>query len=371
MVSSRFAFKKETLLKNLSSVVARIPKLDLPASIEAIYVFGGMLREKDKLHDIDAVFLYSQNKEQSLKWKSFRNNFNNLVQEKQSKSPIDRVWTYLKPYYLKKVPLSRAVKTEKLSKILSNHGIEPAWAGCFSWMDIVNNPHGVFTPFIDVVLQKSILSGTRGLSAIFITNDDFTQERSGYSLNTALAWSPGKPDIEANLFGRTSAEKKMLILKELELFSNVLSDQGTRYLQSKKKLAQAPFKLNFDNLEKEHAEIVYNDQDTYAVLLEKCERAREQMRRYEEELSLLNTIESVLERWENRESAPIPEYSIEEQIGYLALLWQPKYKVDEQRIRELLRMLGLPEDKVQTVKRPGGKTVFKLTGINFKQTTSK
>jgi len=58
--SQRALFKRETLVKKLSAVVARLPLLDLPAKIRAIYAFGGILRDKKHLHDIDVICLYSQ-----------------------------------------------------------------------------------------------------------------------------------------------------------------------------------------------------------------------------------------------------------------------------------------------------------------------
>lgn len=370
MVNNRSTLKKEILLKRLSAVVAKFPQLILPAHIEAIYVFGGMLREKERLHDIDAIFLYSQTKEQSERWDIFWGNFNNLVNGDQERSSIDEVWPVLEPYYEESVSLSKAVKSEEISKALIAKGIEPKWAGCFSWTEIVNNPRGIFTPFIDIVLQRMLLKGVRGLSAIFIKYEDFIQGKSGYSkLNTALAWSPQKLDIEANLFGRTPEEKKKLILKEIEMFAGVISDQKSRYMESKDKFLHSPVKLNFEGLERERIEITYSKKESYAGLLEKCELARNQMRRNEEELSVLNTIHSVLGRLEERKESPVLVNPIEEQVAYLTLLWQPKYKVKEKRIRELLHILGLPEGRVETIKRPSGKTDYQLVDMKFKRAT--
>ena len=41
---ARRPFKGEALIRNLKKVLERIPKIDLPADIVAVYSFGGMLR---------------------------------------------------------------------------------------------------------------------------------------------------------------------------------------------------------------------------------------------------------------------------------------------------------------------------------------
>jgi len=66
--SQRAVFKREALLKKLSVVVAKLPQLNLPATIKAIYAFGGVLREKERLHDIDIICLYAQTPEHSQQW---------------------------------------------------------------------------------------------------------------------------------------------------------------------------------------------------------------------------------------------------------------------------------------------------------------
>jgi len=127
-INQRTLFKRETLVKKLNSVVEKIPLADLPATIKAIYAFGGILREKERLHDIDVFCLFSQNQEQSQRWQKFRESFNNLSHSGQ-KSPIRELWHLLEPYYDKEISLAHAVQSRKLYEALIARGIEPKWAG--------------------------------------------------------------------------------------------------------------------------------------------------------------------------------------------------------------------------------------------------
>lgn len=364
--NQRALFKRGTLIKKLSSVVARLPQLDLPATIRAIHAFGGVLRDKERLHDVDAICLYSQTPEQSERWAKFRENFNN-VSWHGKRSPIGELWDLLKPYYERELSLAKAVECEELSRPLAARGVEPQWAGCFSWTEVLHNPLGVFFPYIEKVLQRQLLKGVKGLSLIFIQYDEFMQGRSGYShLNSVLAWTPEKPDINSNLLGRTPEEKKELILKELGMFSDLISESKVRYTDIKSKLRQVPIKLNFEALERRHSEISYSAQESYTELLTRAEQARNEMRRYEEEIAVLTTINLAVSRVAEEKEEPKLENLVEEQVAWLTLSWQPKYLVKEARVRELLQILGLPENRVKTLKSPGSKTDYELINMRFR-----
>lgn len=356
-------------MKKLATVVAKIPELDLPATIKAIYAFGGILRDKERLHDIDAICLYSQTPEQSQRWARFRENFNNVSRVGRNgwqRSPIAELWNLLEPYYKQRVPLAMAVEYKELSEALAARGVQPQWAGCFSWTEVVHNPHGVFFPYIERVLQGLLLKGVRGFGFIFLEYDQFMQEGSGYShLNSILAWSPEKPDIESNLLGRTPQEKRELVIKELGMFLGVTSESKARYGAIKSELMQAPINLDFEPLEQRHTEISYTMQESYDELLAKCEQARNEMRRYREEEEVLTTIRSVLSQITEQKDRPKLEDQVAEQVAWLTLLWQPKYLVKEGRVRELLHFLGLPEDRVRAVKSPGSKTDYELIDMRF------
>lgn len=359
-VNQRTLFKRETLVKKLTSVVEKIPLADLPATIRAIYAFGGILRDKERLHDIDVFCLFSQNQEQSQRWDKFRERFNDLSHGGQ-KSPIDELWHLLKPYYDKEVALTRAVQSGELHKALIAKGIEPEWVGCFSWTDILNNPMGFFYPFIENVLKGLLTKDIRNITFIFTPYDDFIEGKYGYShFNCVLAWSPEKPDIEVNLFSRTSEEKRKFMFAELQKFTEIITGSIAKYTEIKRELVQMPLKLNFGALEERHVDITYDSKETYGELVAKCEMARNEMRRYDEEIAALNTVKSALSRLIKSEEVSQIENPIEEQVARLTLEWQPKYVVKERRIREILKILGLPEERVKSTKHPGSKTYYRL-----------
>jgi hypothetical protein len=360
----RAVFRRETLLKKLSIVVAQLPQLDLPATIEAIYAFGGILREKERLHDVDVICLFSQTWEQSQRWTRFRDNFNDIKQGFES-SPVRKLWPLLGPYYEKRIPLAQAVKDNQLSRALVDQGVEPAWAGCFSWTEVLHNPLGVFYPSSETVLRKLTFKASKGLSVIFVRGSEFDSGKSHYShLNTVLAWSPEKPDINANLLEHTQEERQQLLLQELGKFCDILCETKGRYAEIKSELEREPVKLNFEALERCHAEIHWSEHWSYNDLLAECERARTEMRSYDEQVAILSTIKSVILRLKERE--PLLENPVEEQVAWFTLLWQPKYLVKERRIRELLRILELPEERVKTIKHRGYKTDYDLVNMRPK-----
>ena len=369
--TQRAVFRRETLLKKLSAVVAKLPQLNLPATIKAIYAFGGVLREKERLHDIDIICLYVQTPEHSQRWNQFWENFSTHGFHSE-RSPIHELRGLLEPYYERGVPLDRAVKSPELSEALAAKGVEPQWAGCFSWTDIMNNPIGFFFPSIEKVLKKLLLKGVKGLSFVFLPYDQFMQGKSGYShLNTVLVWSPESPDIKANLFGRTAEEKREFALQELRKFLNIISESKIKFRELKTELIKGPVKLNFDALENSHMEICDDAGFSYDELLNRCEQARNEMRRYDEEVELLGTIKAAVSRLAEDKDEQKLENPMEEQIAWLTLLWQPKYKVREKRIRELLHILGLPEDKVKTLKSLGSKTDYELINMRFRASNQK
>jgi hypothetical protein len=95
----RIAFKKEKLLNKLSLAVDKLRLSNLPATIMAIYAFGSILRDKEQLHDIDFICLYSQTPEQIQRWQKFRNNFSGIDFLKHGRDPIHELWPLLRPYY--------------------------------------------------------------------------------------------------------------------------------------------------------------------------------------------------------------------------------------------------------------------------------
>lgn len=359
--SRRTGFRRETLLNKLASFLARLPQLDLPATVTAIYAFGSILRDKERPRDLDAACLYSQTPEQRRRWETFKQNFSSIDLKEQKRRPIHELWDLLEPHYQRGTPLSKAVENKEFSEALTVRGVEPQWAGCFSWTEVLHNPMGFFFPPIDKVLRGLIFKRVIGLSVAFVQHDEFMEGKSGYShLNCILAWNPENPGIEANLSGRTNAEKTELLLKELEKFQDIIAELKSEYEEVKSRLVQASNKvrLDYDALERSHCEIAFEGEMTYPELSGRCEKARGEMRKYREEIAVLKTIKRILP------TITAPEYPlgnpIEELVAYLSLSSQPKYEVKEKRIREILETLDLPQDKVRTVRKRGSRTEYEL-----------
>jgi hypothetical protein len=138
----------------------------------------------------------------------------------------------------------------------------------------------------------------------------------------------------------------------LDKFINLIRELKQEYQEVRDSLPKAPVKLSFEALEKKHTEILRTKGESYAELLVKCEKARNEMRRLTEEIAMLKTLRWVL-------SVP-GEDSTGAQLAWLALDRQPKYEVKEARAREILEILGLPQEQVKTVKRKGSKTEYIL-----------
>ena len=219
------SFKRDTLIRNLKGAVGRIPSLDLPANVVAIYAFGGILREKELLHDFDMVILYRMTGEQKERWETFRGNFSTISLDngESHRGPIYDLLSEFKPYLDDDIPLRDAVKVKKLSEMLRRHKINPQWASCFSWTEVLNNPLvGIFVPEIKVVIQRILLGrGFRGLQALVEEHDEFMAGKGRLApKNYELAWSVAKPDIEGNLGNRNIEKKTEYIIKELDFFMN-------------------------------------------------------------------------------------------------------------------------------------------------------
>lgn len=304
--------------------INELPKLDLPAEIKAIYVFGSILRDKEEPKDLDAIFLYSQTPEQKERWEKFRKNFATYDLHDSSRFPLREIKEHLLPFYHKGT-LAEAVKDKELSKVLIAREIPPEWAGCFSWSEIFHNPHGFFIPYIERVLRRLLLKGKRGFRDVaFVQYNDFIQGKSSFShLHLVLAWSPEKLNVYSNILERPYDEKRGLILKEIESSLARISELKKQYIELKQSLQQTLLKLKFSPLEQTHSLISPIGKESYAELKTLSEQARAEEEKYQEEIKVLSTIKGVL---------PPPQelyslYSIEEAVACLVLIHQPKYEI--------------------------------------------
>jgi len=361
-------FKRDTLLRNLKRAIERTSQLDLPVNIVAVYTFGGILREKDRLHDFDLVFLYSMTTEQQIRWNRFRRNFSTYDMDSK-RQPLSELMGIFEPFMISKTPLREVVKDERVSEVLSKKSIPPHWCGCFSWTDIFHSPSGFFSPDIRTVLHRMIIGRRfRGLQVHFMEHRNFIEGRSSLvPKNYLLAWSPEKPNIYENIENRPLKSKIDFIIKELDYFTKEkipLLKKGSElvkgYLDVKdsviKNSLNANVKIDVDLLDRQHTEIRRTGNESYSELLEKCELAREEMRKYRRETIVLEAIADSLLRWiEVRDNQEFDKHPGEDFISLWVIQGVNKRAVNEREIRKTLQILKLPEDHIITIEGYGYK----------------
>lgn len=278
---NRIEFKRETLIKNIEHILIKAQQEDLPATIKEVYAFGGILRDKERVHDFDAVFLLEQTPEQAQIWDRFRRNFNNVSNENREISP-QQLHELFQPYHRQDVPLDRVVMTDSVSKTLEKYGIKPKWAACFSWTDFYFSFLGIFYPELEKVLRKLLLKGVRGIQAVFRNYKDFKEGRTMLvAENFQLAWSMEKPDVRKNL--EMSQEAKIaFITSELKLFQKQLISLKEQLSKLQIELSSitsgTELSFNFDKLNSKHASTSFGENDTCDDLVTKCELARKELR---------------------------------------------------------------------------------------------
>ena len=310
-MSKRGLLKRTTLLRNLRVIIERMPKLDLPAKIVAVYAFGGILREKRKLHDCDLVFLYTITKDQMLRWERFRDNFStHRLESNEWRLPLADLETTFAPFMKQGISLEKAVSDEKVAAVLKQKGVPPSWAGCFSWTELFEGRHGdgLFYPELDRIIRRMLIGRrVKGLQAQIQSYDDFINRRTWLvAKNYVLAWSPENPNVEENIEDRSPQERIDTIIKEVDFFIDEQipqlrdgSDHLGGYLKAKMEVsrssAEAGMNINLDALDRQHPKIRRIGNESYEELLQKCEMARNEMRNYRKETIVLNQIAFALQ----------------------------------------------------------------------------
>jgi hypothetical protein len=364
---SKGNLQRETLLRNFERLINRIPTVDLPVTVNAILAFGGILRKKNQLHDCDVLVLYSMKSEQCLRWDSFRDNFSTSGLKDHNRQPIRELKDLLELFYKRNITLKEAVLDSKVASVLQSKGIPPTWAGCFSWTDIFRGAHGdgIFYPDLEKVVRRLLFNKTvKGLSPKFNTLADFVEGKSMLvAKNYVLAWSPEKPDARKNIEGRSPEVSKLTILKELDHFVNNQihlrrngSDSFDGYLKVKAKAIQACTEVNlqidFEQLDQQHTEITWSENDSIFDLSRKCEIARIEMRNYDKEIKVLEEIPIILKRWKKLcNNSDLKQQTVTQFLTETMFERIQKREMKERNLREILRTLKLPEDQVVPIQR--------------------
>lgn len=363
---ARMEFHRDTLIGNIKRAMSNAQGQDLPATIKEVYAFGGILRDKEKLHDFDSVFLYEQTYPQKERWEKFRRNFSTVFEDQREMSP-QQLRDLLEPYYRQDIPLNKAVMIDSVYRTLNDCGIKPEWAACFSWTNVLFPPIGIFVPELNKVLRKFLLKGIRGIQAWFEDSENF---KKGHKIllaeNFQLAWSPEMPNVEKNL-NMPSEEKKAFIIRELRLFQKQLLPLREQMHKLQEDLnsvcSPAGLDLDFKKMNSKHLDISFDENEQISSLLDKCERIRSELRSYHEELAVLSTLKYNVEEFQRRKSDPFfysLNYTLKELVTFWTILRTPKYESKEEKVREVLSDLRLPEDYVVTIRTYGTRTRYEL-----------
>lgn len=350
--------KKVTLINKLQKIAENINNVDLPAEVTKIYAFGSILREKEDPNDIDLIVLHQMNPEQAARWEEFEKNFSDNHNDTHSVRLLEKS---LAPYRAKGIALSEAVKNAEVSDILQQHGVKPTWAGCFSWNAVFGyNPYG-FSPSLDFVMYRMIFGrGTKGFQVRFLEGQSLSEGQipTMSARNHWLAWSKEKPNVKENLLGRSSVDKVIHDTKELDHFiNNEIPRYRKEFIEIKEavyeKMKQTNMALELDALERQHKAIVRIGTESLTELSMKCEQARCEMKNYKNETDVLRIICYSL-------GGSVKGYSLEEYVSHQVIHFSRKRGLHESTAREILSTLGLPEDRIVTVRKHGFGTDYKL-----------
>ena len=363
--SGRQKMKRSKLLENLEALSKNV-SLDLPATIAEILAFGGILREKERLHDCDVMVLYYRTPEQEERWQKFRANFSTYgIDSQYDRYPLRELKEIFDPFIEKNIPLRLVVNDDNVANVLRSKGIPPKWAACFSWTELYGGQQGegMFIPQIGKIISRILVGGKKGLHVKVDDCESFAKYGSLLSAkNYIIAWTADKPNVRNNIEDRSSQSRKETLLKELDHFVNnqipkyrngINSEVG--YLKAKAAVLQrclvAKLNINLENLDHQHAEIRWNKTDSLTELSQKCEAARIEMRKYRNDTEVLKMLSRAIDCW--GDGSESTQSSREELISQFIIKNTVKKIVKEVDIREVLKLLGLPEDRVVTIHMRG------------------
>jgi len=255
--------KRKTLLRSLEIIVERINKEDLPVQIKEIYVFGSFIRGKEKPHDLDIVMISDWDQAKRNRWEEFIENFMRFVREHQ----IGFVGGKLEQY--REIRFEK-LATKELEEELKTYGVEPSWASCYSWTELINSTWKTLSS--QKILRKKLLHGIKGVQVVMRPklpkHDLFLSAK-----NFRLAWSIDKPNIRENL-AMTKDEELEFLKRECEH----LREQVRLHWEENRVLEELSSNTNRDVTKEELALLVLSSIPKYEV---KEERIREILRQYQ------------------------------------------------------------------------------------------
>jgi hypothetical protein len=365
----RRELKRSTLTRNIKRAIARAQSENLPATIKEVYAFGGILRDKNKAHDFDAVFSFDQTLEQKAKWTRFCCCFGQVCTQDEKtllqelgvdpKELREQIYAILHQYYSQsqRVSLREMATLDSVIAQLKSMGIEPSWVRCFSWTEVFFNRFGLFRPNIEKVLRSILCRGMKGMQIHFEKYDPSKNGLTWPAKNYQIAWTPEKPDIEKNLEMRPE-EKIIFLTNELKHFIEQLAQLKKNFSEIRDELSllaqSLGIALNLKELTLKHIEVSHRENESYVELKVKCEQARQEMRAYNNETLVLRCLLSSMKNFQERLNDPFfSKHTPQDWITYWTILRAPRSYVKEKRIREILKDLGLPEHHIVAIRHVG------------------
>ena len=322
---------REVLLKRLERVLERAVTLNLPVTVEEAYVYGSILWSSSP-NDIDVVLTYSATPEQERLWKRFET-FVSLV--------TDSLRDGLRFYTLSREMSFPEYADSRLSQAMIELGLDPEWMKTLSWTKLTEIMQGRGALSRIDAVKNLLCRGIPKVHLWFHEHDTFapdTEDRGHFFI-----WSRKNPDIRRNFqdiqdlpeFRRFLKRKERVFAEDLEkCIRKLLSVED-----SLSRAAEGLVTLNFDRLNSSYS--IPEDKSTaekitiLRALRKKCTRHRE----------MLSRIACVLEWIKEHEITRDRHRILKEIFERAGRGGAEKY------LREVLALLGLPEENVVTLER--------------------
>lgn len=376
--------RQATLLKRLELVCERVATKPLPVFVEEVWGFGSLFRAKERPGDLDLLMKYSD-----------RNPLYDLF-----RALMDKALKHHKQFSTPSEALSHVMHLETNdSRTLQLLSVFSDWLDGITWKKVYSG----FIPGLCYswdTLTKQLL--TKAIPRVSIQLAGVTENIHLKAESMVLLWSKSKPDVQYHLSqALDDAAVRQGILKELANFdkqiytgrveANVLEkifqtlrgqDPPFEKRNEFEKWMHVEAQRQFPNLSTEtiskiiqniymiFAEdpkipfdhVTSNANITLKELKEEVEKKRTEVDETRWQLEVFRATLKELVRWKREklyENSWFAKWPVELWVAMETLQNVPKALVSEEKIRENLRKLGLPEDRVLP-ERGYGKTQYTI-----------
>jgi len=180
-------------------------------TIERIDVFGSILREKDKIPDIDVYLTGSKSEKQ----KKRRQVIVSALKDRNNSSS-KRILKILREERMgKKRPINKLVdENEDLQTALTEIDYPLEWFKCLTWTYIITWARRAtfragLNPEYETIMRKLLVGNFKGFKDFYINYPLVAK-------NLVLAWSPENPNVKENIDHRSKSEQLEYLQKELD-----------------------------------------------------------------------------------------------------------------------------------------------------------